>query len=78
MPLKVDEWQALVYIAGYVGRKKKFDNEKDNYFYYEKYGTFTQNLSRDGLSIVFSAALSLKYNKFAMIFITLGQHESGK
>ena len=49
--LNANEWQALVYTAGYVGRKKKSNDEDDIYFCYEKYDAFTQNLNGGGLSI---------------------------
>ena len=46
--IPIDAKMALVYVAGYVVRKS--DNEiDDTYLYYEKYGSFTQDLDRGGL-----------------------------
>lgn len=45
-----DEMQAVVYIAGYISRKdEKCDD--DTFLYYEKFGSYTQNLSRGKLNI---------------------------
>ena len=43
-----DEKISLVYIAGYVTRKDLKVSE-DTFFYYEKYGSYTQHLDRGGL-----------------------------
>ena len=47
-----DEVQALVYVAGYV--TKKDDPEIDSFhtfFYYEKFGCYTQSMNRGGLNL---------------------------
>ena len=51
--LAFDEVQALVYVSGYVTRKlESVDLPSDStFFYYEKFGSFTQHLDRGGLNI---------------------------
>ena len=45
-----DEMQAVVYVAGYVSRKCETFND-DTFFYYEKFGSYTQYLDRGKLNI---------------------------
>ena len=41
----------IVHIAGYVCRKSLSEDEDETYHYYEKYGKFTNSLSRGGLTV---------------------------
>ena len=47
--LDMDTKLALIYIAGYIIRKDM--ESEDSQEYYKKYGSFTDNLNRGGLSI---------------------------
>ena len=51
--LAFDEVQAIVYVAGYVTRKlESVDLPSDStFFYYKKFGSFTQHFDRGGLNI---------------------------
>ena len=46
--ISVDTIAALIYIAGYVIRKE--EQTEDTYFLYEKYGGYTNELNRGGLT----------------------------
>ena len=43
--------KALVYIAGYVVRHQKYDDDDDTREYYHQHGTYLKNLNRGGLCI---------------------------
>ena len=43
--------KSLVYIAGYVVRHQKYDDDDDTREYYHKHGTYLKNLNRGGLCI---------------------------
>jgi len=51
--LSEDTLMGLVYIGGYIIGKEKDDDcdADDSHFYYDKYGSFTNNLNRGGLHI---------------------------
>ena len=58
---------ALVYIAGYIVRK---DTEiDDSHEYYEKYGSFTDNLNRGGLSLPGDSACQWTFFSYIMFKI---------
>ena len=50
--VSLDSKMGLVYIAGYiVGKDENGDDADDSHFYYDKYGSFTDNLNRGGLHL---------------------------
>ena len=50
--ISVDSMMGLVYIAGYIVGKGEIGNDADDsHFYYNKYGSFTDNLNRGGLHL---------------------------
>ena len=51
MSLEPTTLSCIVHIAGFACRKMCVGNLEDTRYYYEKYGDFTKNLSRGGLSI---------------------------
>lgn len=69
--LDVNTKMALVYIAGYIVRN---DNEiDDSHEYYEKYGSFTDNLNRGGLSIPGDSACQWTFFSY-IIFKIVADH----
>ena len=69
--LDMNTKMALVYIAGYIVRN---DNEiDDSHEYYEKYGSFTDNLNRGGLSIPGDSACQWTFFSY-IIFKIVADH----
>ena len=63
--LSVDTIMALVYIAGYVVRNDD-DAVDDTHFYFEKYGSFTNEMNRGGLTIPGDSACQLVIYSYVM------------
>ena len=51
MTLEATTLSSIVHIAGFACRKMCGENLEDTRYYYEKYGDFTKDLSRGGLTI---------------------------
>ena len=64
-----DEMQAVVCLAGYVSRKCETFND-DAFFYYEKFGSYTQYLDRGKLNIPNDASCQWCAFCYILFFIT--------
>ena len=64
-----DEMQAVVYVAGYVSRKCETFND-DTFFYYGKFGSYTQYLDRVKLNIPNDASCQWCAFCYILFFVT--------
>ena len=64
-----DEMQAVVYAAGYVSRKCETFND-DTFFYYEKFGSYTQYLDQGKLNIPNDASCQWCVFCYILFFVT--------